>query len=93
MKEMEELDKKLVALNKTVELHMFNAKKEIRSVLENVKSLTSRESYVSDLKADLKYKDKLLKDFPSISKQLKIYKGLFWGLVAILAFYITVKFF
>jgi hypothetical protein len=91
MKEMSELDKKLVQLNKTVEYHMFMARKDVKTVLDNVKSLTSKDN--CELKADLKYKDKLLENYPTILKQLKIYKGLFWGVFGILAFYITVKFF
>ena len=92
MKEMEELDKKLATLNKTVEAQMLCTRKEVKGILDIVKSLYERSNYISDLKADLKYKDKLLENFPSISKQLKIYKGLFWGLASILAFYLTVKF-
>ena len=84
MKEVEELGRKFANLNTTVEKYLQANLGEVKKISASALRYYNNESELVDLRADVKYYEKVTAEYPRKMKELKTYKWLFWGTIGLL---------
>lgn len=92
----EDLDKRFAELYCSVKSGLQIVFEELAKIRKQQEAqvLSTRESLI-ELRAEVKYYEKITHDFPNVERKLKVYQRLFFGFVgtAILCAFIVMAFF